>query len=299
MEDFEMRAVHWLSAALLLGLLAACSEKNQLPGGSGFIEATESIVSAEVNGRITAVHVDEGDRIRQGSVIANVDTATTHLRLNQADAMKVAAEKRVSIARINIDQTKQNFDLAKKEFERAQSLIKSGSVDQQLYDQAENAYRQALLSMKQAEASHQSALADLDKINSDIGLLEKQLADCSPRAPLSGFVVTKYIEIGEWTAVGKPLVKIASLDTVWVKIYLPPADLATIRLGGRADVDLENGSEAPLKGTVSWISNEAEFTPKNVQTKEARADLVYAVKITIPNPDTELKIGMPVFVTIP
>jgi HlyD family secretion protein len=112
-------------------------------------------------------------------------------------------------------------------------------------------------------------------------------------------VVTRYVESGELVAIGKPLVKVARLDTVWVKVYLPPSDLTRIKLGGRAEIDPEDGRSRPLAGSISWISSEAEFTPKNVQTKEARADLVYAVKITIPNPDQTLKIGMPVLVTMP
>jgi HlyD family secretion protein len=111
-------------------------------------------------------------------------------------------------------------------------------------------------------------------------------------------VINKFVEVGELIGVGKPLVKIAKLDTVWVKVYLPPSDLTRISLGGHALVDPEDGRNKPLEGKVSWISDQAEFTPKNVQTKEARADLVYAVKITIPNPGKVLKIGMPVSVKI-
>ena len=294
-----MRIVFLLPCIILLQLLSACTNNNDIPGGSGFIEATETVVSAEVAGRITAMHVNEGDVIEKGEILAEIDTVTTGLRLNQADAMKHTAEKRVKIALITIEQAKQNLSLAGKEYERTKSLIKSGSVNKQLFDQIETAYQQALLSREQAEAAYESALSDLDKINTDIGLLEHQLLDCFPKSPLSGILVIKFVEFGEWVGVGKPIVKIASLDTVWVKIYLPPRDLSAIELGGSASIDPEDGRKTPIKGTISWISNEAEFTPKNVQTKEARADLVYAVKITIPNSDTALKIGMPVSVTIP
>jgi HlyD family secretion protein len=294
-----MRAAYLLSIIIMLGLFGGCSDDNKLPGGSGFIEATETLVSAEVTGRVTALHVKEGDRVPKGAIIAQLDTVNTRLRLDQAGATKRATEKRVKIALINIEQAKQTLILAKKEYERAQSLIKSGSVNKQLYDQAETTYQQAVLSLKQSEAAHESAWADLDKVNSDIGLLEQQFRDCFPRSPQSGFIVSKFLETGEWAAVGRPIVKIAALDTVWVKIYLPPGDLTAIRLGGRARIDPEDGRATPMEGTISWISSEAEFTPKNVQTKEARADLVYAVKITIPNADEALKIGMPVSVTIP
>jgi HlyD family secretion protein len=119
-----------------------------------------------------------------------------------------------------------------------------------------------------------------------------------PISPLAGTIVDKFVEAGELITTGKQLIKVARLDTVWVKIYLPPSDLTRIKLGGTAKVDTEDGQTAVINGTVSWISDAAEFTPKNVQTKESRADLVYAVKVSIPNSEMRLKIGMPVAVEI-
>ena len=150
-----------------------------------------------------------------------------------------------------------------------------------------------------ARSSLKAAGADLARIRANIDLIQQQIADCTPVAPLDGTVVTTYVDPGELAVAGKALVRIAGLDTVWVKIYLPPKDLTRIGLGDEALVDPEDGRTEPFKGRVSWISPEAEFTPKNVQTKEARADLVYAVKVTVSNPEEELKIGMPVMVRIP
>jgi HlyD family secretion protein len=178
-------------------------------------------------------------------------------------------------------------------------LVEKGSANRQQYDQAETRYRQAGLAAAMARSSLRAAEADLSRIGASIRVIEKQLRNCSPASPLEGTVLTTYTDPGELVAAGKALVRIASLDTVWVKIYLPPGDLTGLKLGDEALVDPEDGRDEPLRGTVSWISPEAEFTPKNVQTKEARADLIYAVKITIPNPDQELKIGMPVMVRIP
>ena len=129
-------------------------------------------------------------------------------------------------------------------------------------------------------------------------MLRQQLTDCTPLAPVAGVVVKKYVEVGELVTPGQPLIEIARLDTVWVKVYLPPEDLTRINLGDRAEVDPEDGRAEPMIGRVSWIASAAEFTPKNVQTREARADLVYAIKVIIPNPEHTLKIGMPVAVRI-
>lgn len=279
--------------------VVSCGRGGGAPGGSGLIEATEVTVSAETSGRVEKRYVDEGDRLVPGDTIALIDTVTLSLRLTQAEALKTAAETRRENARIQIDKAALDTDLAQKEFDRINSLVQTGAANQQQYDKTKNILEQSRLARKAAAAALDAAVADLEKIDSDIALLRKQLADCHPVAPSGGTVVTTYVESGELAAIGKPLVKIARLDTVWVKVYLPSADLTRIKLGGRAEVDPEDGRTPPLAGVVTWISPEAEFTPKNVQTKEARADLVYAVKITIPNDGEQLKIGMPVLVTIP
>ncbi len=298
MEDFKMRFSDFAYLIFVTLLILSCGGKTLPPGGSGLIEATEIIVSAETGGQLRALHFDEGDRIKQGDTIAVIDTTTVLLRLRDAEALKQAGETRVHSASLGIEQAEFNYELAKKEFERIDALIKSGSANQQQYDQVETAYRQAGLAKKQASAALEAARADLARAVAAIDLLRKQWNDCFPLAPGPGTIVNKYIESGELVTPGKQLVKIAQLDTVWVKLYLPPNDLTKIKLGGGAAIDPEDGQNRTLEGRITWISDEAEFTPKNVQTKESRADLVYAVKITIPNPNGTLKIGMPVLVEI-
>ncbi|MGB8658720.1 MAG: HlyD family efflux transporter periplasmic adaptor subunit [Candidatus Zixiibacteriota bacterium] len=293
-----MRSANYL-VILMAGLLFfACNNRDLSPGGSGFIEATEVVVSSEIGGQLKAIRFDEGEEIVQGDTIGEIDTVTTALRLHQAQAARQMAQTKVKVSNIAIEQAAYNLDLAKKEFDRAASLLKSGSVTQQQYDKVETAYHQAILSRKEADAAYQAALAELAQAESEMSLLAEQLNHCFPKSPESGTVTNKFVEVGELVGTGTPLVKIARLDTVWVKVYLPPPDLTKIGLGGHAQIDPENGQKPPLDGRVSWISSEAEFTPKNVQTKEARADLVYAVKITIPNPGRILKVGMPVSVKI-
>jgi HlyD family secretion protein len=280
-------------------LILSCRGAAPPPGGSGFIEATEIVVSAQTQGQVRFLRFGEGDPIVEGDTIGEIDTVTVMLRLRQAQSARSVNQEKITASSLGIEQASYNSDLAQKEYDRVAALLEAGSIDQQHYDEVENAYRQAALSRKQAQAAYQAALAELARAESDIALLEKQLSDCFPTSPASGTVTTKFVEPGELVSMGKPLVKVAELDTVWVKIYLPPADLTRIKLGGRALVDPEDGHTEPLEGWVSWISDEAEFTPKNVQTKEARADLVYAVKITVPNPQKTLKIGMPVSVSVP
>ena len=293
-----MKLVDYFCFGLVTLLFVSCGNNNLSPGGSGFIEATEVMVSSEVGGQLKDLRFDEGDQIVRGDTIGEIDTVTIMLRLRQAEAAKEMAQTKMEVSGIAIQQADFNLDLAQKEFDRISALLKSGSVNQQQYDKTETAYKQTLLTKKQADAAYQAARAELTQAEAGISLLVEQLNHCFPTSPESGTITDKFVEAGELVGIGSPLVKIAKLDTVWVKIYLPPGDLTRISLGGHALIDPENGQKQLLDGKVSWISDQAEFTPKNVQTKEARADLVYAVKITIPNPGKVLKVGMPVSVKI-
>jgi HlyD family secretion protein len=284
---------------LFLLVLASCGNDRAAPRGSGFIEATEVVVSAEITGRLERLYVREGDRILAGTSLALVDTTTYALRLADARAQLQAAETIRTGTRLQVEKAELDSSLAEREYLRLSRLVDRGSVNRQQYDQAETRYRQAALAASVARAALRAATADLVRIRANIEIIEKQLADCRPTAPHSGTVVTTYLEPGELAVAGKALLRIADLETVWVEIYLPPEDLTRIGLRDEALVDPEDGRSQPIMGWVSWISPEAEFTPKNVQTKEARADLVYGVKVSIPNPEEELKIGMPVMVRIP
>ncbi|UCD93908.1 MAG: efflux RND transporter periplasmic adaptor subunit [Candidatus Zixiibacteriota bacterium] len=284
---------------MLALLIASCGSNKLPPGGSGLVESTEVIISAESSGQLKVLHFREGDLIEIDDTIGVIDTITVMLGLRQTEAAKNAAQTQLEMAALNKEQAAYNFDLAEKEFKRISSLIKSGSANRQQYDKAENTFNQASLARKQAAAALNAAEAGLARIEAEVALLRKRFDDCFPTSPLSGRITNEYVDVGELVAAGKPLIKIARFDTVWVKVYLPPSDLTRIKLGDLAEIDPEDGRETPLEGYIGWISSQAEFTPKNVQTKEARADLVYAVKIIIPNPQEQLKIGMPVSVTIP
>lgn len=275
-------------------LLSSCSKDNEIPGGSGLIEATEVTLAAETAGQLKALFFEEGDSIATGDTIGIIDTITIRLRLQEAEAVRKTVATRLRTASLAIEQADQNRELARKEFERVSALIKSGSANQQQYDKAETAFNLAQLARQQAVAAYDATAAELTRAEASIDLLKKQFSDCFPVSPKSGIVVNKYVEAGELVTPGKQLLRIAKLDTVWVKIYLPPSELTRFSLGAAAYIDPEDGRSEPLNGFVSWISSEAEFTPKNVQTKEARADLVYAVKIMVPNPEGALKIGMPI-----
>lgn len=283
--------------ALATVLLVGCAERNSSAGGSGFIESDEVTVSAETSGRTTELRIDEGDVVTKDDTLAVIDTTRLALQLRAARSGRNVAKQHLSTARIGVEQAASSEEFAQTEFDRVSRLRESGTATQRQYDQAKQALDQAGLALRSARASVSSIEAELDRIDAEIALLERRFRDCLPLSPLSGTALETFVEVGELLAPGKPIVRIARLDTVWVKVYLGAAAFAKVKLGDSATVDTESG-EGTLTGTVAWTSDEAEFTPKNVQTEESRADLVYAVKVRVANPNRTLKIGMPVFVTL-
>ncbi|MBN1212140.1 MAG: HlyD family efflux transporter periplasmic adaptor subunit [candidate division Zixibacteria bacterium] len=278
-------------------LLAGCGRDENKIGGSGLIETTEVIVSAESSGRVMKMYFDEGVFVSSGDTLLKIDPSRLELELASAAAARRVAMANLATVRIQVKNSERTREFAFSERDRLQGLLESGTGTQQQYDRAAYEFDNADLAYQTARANVAVLQAEIDKIDADIARLERQLADSYPSAPITGTVTEKYIDPGELLNPGKPIAKIARLDTVWVKVYLSAGAFANIKTGQKARVDTEAGGRQ-YDGYISWTSDEAEFTPKNVQTEESRANLVYAVKVIIPNTDNHLKIGMPVFVTL-
>jgi len=276
---------------------AGCSDGDHAAAGSGLIETDEVIVSAEVAGRVTERFFDEGTELHRGEVMLTVDSTRIVLQIRAADAALKAAEASLETAKAHLDQAKETESFSKSELERVTRLLAGGSASQRQFDKSKFDFDSAVKARRTAEAGIASVRAEIEKIRAETARLERELEDTRPRAPISGTVLEKYVEVGELVAQGRPIVMIANIDTVYVKVYLNAGAFAGVVLGDTAVVDTESGNRT-YTGTVVWTSDEAEFTPKNVQTQESRAGLVYAVKVSVPNPDKILKVGMPVFVTI-
>lgn len=278
--------------------LVACSAQQEAtPAGSALIETDEVTVSAETAGRLTSLRVTEGDRVALHDTIATIDDSRVRLEIESARSGRKVIEFRVQSAVIQAAKAERQFAFAEGEKKRIESLVRSGSATSRALDVALNEYDQAQQNLRSSQTLVRSARAEEVKANADIDRLLRQLEDCSVLAPQAGTITERLVEAGELAAPGKGLVKISKLDTVWAKLYLPAPALAKVKLGDRARVATESGGTI-FDGTIVWTSDRAEFTPKNVQTESARADLVYAVKVQIPNPTGQLKVGMPVFVTM-
>jgi HlyD family secretion protein len=282
---------------LLSTALAGCGNNDGLVGGSGLIEAAESVISAESAGRVVQHRFDEGTSVSVGDTLVVIDPSNLELELTAASAGLDVLRAQLAAARVQVKQTTTAQEFAQSEFARVERLMQSGTATQKQFDQVQFERNQASLIRESSQAQMRILDAQLAKTEADIARLERRRVDCYALSPLDGVVTEKFVEPGELLSPGKAIARIARLDTVTVKVYLTTDRFAGVKLGDRAVVSTESGGKE-YPGTVIWTSDKAEFTPKNVQTEEARADLVYAVKVSIPNPDRTLKIAMPVFVRL-
>ena len=276
-----------------------CSQEDESQiYGSGTIEATEIVVSAATAGEIIRLTADEGMPVRSGDTLAVID----HKKLMIQRALNEAQVKELDVNYIVAQKNKQQAALQlenqKKKYDRIKSLLKKESATQQQYDDSYTAYEISETQWEAAENQLIIVQAKRDQLLIQNRLILSQIDDAKILSPADGIILKRYHETGEFVTPGMALYRIANLTTVWIKIYISEAQLGKIMLNQRAALTIDSFPEKPFTGKVVWISPKAEFTPKNVQTQEARLDLVYAVKINIENEAGKLKIGMPADVEI-
>ena len=273
--------------------MAGCREN--LPknfAGSGVLEAKTVTVSSLSTGVILELLKDEGEKVQKGDKLCAIDVEKLIYQRSQVEAsLKEIDAGRLS-AEASISQASDSFLNVETKYQRIKQLYSKGSATQQQLDDMETQFNVAKNQLVAARAQLPLLEAKKAQAEAMIGLLSSQIKDGVIFAPLSGVIVEKYMEMGEVAVQGSPLFKIADLSTFWVKIYIPEQDMARFSIGERVSIKVD-AHEGLLSGTVSWSSVEAAFTPKNVQTREARAELVYPVKITLKDAPSYLKIGMP------
>ena len=280
------------------GLLAAASAltgcDSDEPDAYGAFEATEVTVAAEVGGRLLAFALDEGDRVAEGSVVGVVDTVPLLLERLSLVARRAAAAARTSEARAAISALEVQLAIAEREQARVDRLLRQAAATAQQSDRAERDVRVARQQLAGARAARNGAAQEAAAVDAQVASIDDRLARSRIRSPLTGTVLTRYVEPGEFVQVGQPLFKLASLDSLTFRAYVAHDQLTGLRLGQEVRVGVDRGdSIAALPGRVTWIASSAEFTPTPIQTRDERADQVYAVKIAVANPDGRLRIGMP------
>ncbi|HEX9975326.1 MAG TPA: efflux RND transporter periplasmic adaptor subunit [bacterium] len=282
----------------LIGLSGCSKDDSNSMSGSGTLEATEVLISAKLAGTIIDLPVHEGDTVREGQVIAQIDTEKIYLQKKQLLAGLNELKLNIQNAQRGIDLTKDNLNNVEKKYNRIKSLLNENSVTQQQYDDIETAYKATQTQYDNAVTSLKALRAKEQQLDVQIELVESQIGDAKITAPIQGTVIEKYVEQGEIARPGGSVVSLADLQNMWIKIYFKETELGKIKLNGNAELKISSYPDRTFPGRISWISSKAEFTPKNVQTKDARADLVYAAKIEVKNPEGILKIGMPADVVL-
>lgn len=276
-------------------LLAACSNNNSEFEASGTFEATEVTISAEATGRIMQFNVEEGDKIQAGTVLGFIDSTQLYLQklqlkanLRTVDIQKPDIQKQIAVVR-------QQISTAEMEQKRQLNLVRAKAGNQKKLDDIENQLKvlRSELAAQQSTLNKTSGGADAkaEAIQYQIMQLDDQLMKSRIYNPITGTVLVKYAEAGEVTAPGHPLYKIADTELIYLRAYITANQLSALKLGQtvRVFADYEDDYKE-YEGKISWISAKAEFTPKGIQTKNERANLVYAIKIAVHN-DGLLKIG--------
>jgi len=291
--------------------LAACNSNKEKFDASGTFEADEVIVSSELNGKILSFDVDEGSVLKKDSTVGTIDAVNIALQKEQVEANIASLREKTSdvnpqVKLLQEQLTVQQAQLSNLEHEkkRIENLLKEdAATGKQLDDinyqvdalQKQMNVTQQQINVQKSNVSTQnrSILSEGKPLAKNIAMLEEQLSKSRIINPVAGTVLTKYAEAGEITAAGKALYKIADLSVITLRAYITGTQLSQVKLGQQVKVLVDDGKNKykELTGSITWISDKAEFTPKTIQTKDERANLVYAVKIKVKN-DGFLKIGM-------
>ena len=280
-----------------LAVLASCGSNEKEYDATGTFEATEVTVAAEQSGALMKFDVNEGDEIALGKEVGLVDTTQIWLKIQQAGATKEVYQSQKPNLEAQIAATRQQLTKAKQDQQRYKELVADGAAPSKMLDDATN---HVTVLQKQLDAQISTLNTQISTLNSQISTTDvqvsqllDQLQKCHIAAPIKGTVLEKYVEKGEFVAVGKPLFKMADTEMMFLRAYVTSAQLKEIKVGQKAKVfaDYGDGEKKEYEGTISWISSRSEFTPKTILTDDERADLVYALKVAFKN-DGYVKIGM-------
>ena len=280
----------------ILMLTASCGKQTTFDA-QGTFEATEIVVSSEATGKILHFEAEEGTLVEAGQQVGAMDSLQLHLQRKQLIAQQSALLNSRPDIQKQMSSLREQIAKQKSELQRVENMLRDGAATQKQHDDI-NAHIRVLEGQLEATLStlgkNTASINDNSaSLEAQIAALDDRIAKCHIIAPTNGTVLVKYAEAGELATVGKPLMKIANLEKIYLRAYFTSDQLANIRLGDTVKViaDFGGDEQHEYEGRIAWISSESEFTPKNIQTKDSRANLVYAVKIAVKN-DGRLKIGL-------
>lgn len=289
-----MKRISIIATALAL---SACGNSKHDFDATGTFEATEVTVSSEQNGKLLSLNISEGDRVDEGQDVGLTDTVQLYLHARQIGATKLVYATQRPDTEKQVAAIRQQLTKAEQEYQRFNGLWQDGAANRKQVDDAKS---QVDVLRKQLDAqlstlknSTQSLNAQMETADVQCLQVADQLRKCHITSPISGVVLSKYAEAGEFAVVGKPLFKVADLYNMYLRAYVTSAQLSNVKIGQDVKVyaDFGSGDRKEYDGKVTWISAKLEFTPKTILTDDERADIVYAVKIAVKN-DGYVKIGM-------
>jgi HlyD family secretion protein len=286
-----MKRILYLSIMLLA--LQACNEADRSDAYGNF-EAVGVTVSAQANGQILHLDMMEGDIVNTGDTLGLIDTLDLHLKREQLNRNTGVLNARLRSIRSQLQVQEQQRKNLLVEKNRLDKLFEDGAATQKQMDDMAGNLDLLEQQMEATRVQEESIFAEMSALQAQISQINESIARCWIISPVDGTVLSKYAEKGEVTGFGKPICKLANLSVMELKVYISGDQLPYLEIGKDVQVLIDKNQEdfKVLSGKVSWISSRAEFTPKTIQTKEERVNLVYAAKVFVPN-DGSLKIGMP------
>lgn len=274
-------------------IFISCNKNNEKADAYGNFEATEITVSSESNGKIEFLNVEEGAQLKKESLVGLIDTLQLHYNREQLKASIETVQSKSASVLSQINVLNEQLKTAKIEQTRIQNMYAENAATKRQIDEIDGKVKVIEKQISSVQTQNTPVLNEIKSIKVQIEKLDDQIKKSKISNPVDGTVLTKYAEPSEITAFGKPLYKIANLNEMELRVYVTETQLAQIKIGQKVTVAIDADNDTKkYEGNITWISAQAEFTPKVIQTKEERANLVYAVKVAVKN-DGSLKIGMP------
>jgi HlyD family secretion protein len=282
-----------LITILLLTSLFSCNSNDNKADGYGNFEATEVTISAEANGKLEFLNLEEGDLLEPNTLVGLVDTTQLYFNKQQLVTSKTTTHSKSANVLSQIDVLQAQLKTTLIEQKRVQNMFSENAATKRQVDEIEGKVNIIKEQIKGVQTQNAPIINEIASIDVQIKKINDQIKNSKIINPIKATVLAKYAEPNEITSFGKPLYKIANLSQMTLRVYISETQLPKIKLNQKVTVKIDNGTEMKsYPGTISWISSVAEFTPKIIQTKEERINLVYAVKVDVKN-DGSLKIGMP------
>ncbi len=275
-------------------IVISCKDDDDTSDAFGNFDVDETIISAEAVGKLEQFDITEGAIVKVGQLIGTIDSTNLLLERNSIEANKLTISAKLTAINAEIKVLKTQLEIIDKEHKRVVKLIKSDAATQKQLDDIEGNIEIIKSKIAAANAQRPAVYAQMKVIDANIAKINNQINNCTIINPVEGVVLTKLVEKHELVGPGRPLYKVANSNKIYLKAYITGAQISGLKIGQAVSIIIDNseGEYKTIAGTINWISEEAEFTPKLIQTREERVSLVYAIKVGFEN-DGTVKIGMP------